>query len=195
MGESERKPRARSNWRAWLRIIHRDTGYLVVGLTIVYAASGLAVNHIADWDPNFVSFERTHELGAPLEGTDEQIASTARERLKISETPTDVYRAAPDELEVVLERRTLHVNPGTGRVVDEGQESRGLLRIANWLHLNRGKKAWTYIADAYAVGLLLLAGSGLLLVPGKKGIKRRGALLLLVGLAVPVAYVVATGGP
>ena len=57
------------------------------------------------------------------------------------------------------------------------------LRIANWLHLNRGKKAWTYFADAYAAGLLLLAISGLFMIPGRKGIIGRGAVFLIVGIA------------
>src|SRR5690606_41194055 len=49
-------------WRPWLRAIHRDVGYLAVGLTFVYALSGLAVNHIQDWDPNFTPIERQHNV-------------------------------------------------------------------------------------------------------------------------------------
>ena len=44
------------NWRAFIRGLHRDAGYLAVGLTVVYALSGLAVNHIAQWDSNFKVF-------------------------------------------------------------------------------------------------------------------------------------------
>ena len=43
--------------RTWLRAIHRDVGYSAVGLTVVYAASGIAVNHLADWDPNWGNAE------------------------------------------------------------------------------------------------------------------------------------------
>jgi hypothetical protein len=69
------------------------------------------------------------------------------------------------------------------------------LRVANWLHLNRGKKAWTYVADTYAVGLILLALSGVLLLPGRKGLIGRGGILVLVGAAIPVIYVHLSGGP
>ncbi|RYE79999.1 MAG: hypothetical protein EOO74_02835, partial [Myxococcales bacterium] len=58
-------------WRAWVRAIHRDAGYLAVGLTLVYALSGLAVNHISDWDPNFRNHEVTHQVG-PLTGDDDE---------------------------------------------------------------------------------------------------------------------------
>src|SRR4051812_48710232 len=52
--------------RPWLRAIHRDAGYFGVGLTLVYALSGLAVNHIADWDPSFRQVAKTHHVSGPL---------------------------------------------------------------------------------------------------------------------------------
>ena len=85
--------------------------------------------------------------------------------------------------------------PTSGVVHEEGQAARPLLRVANWLHLNRGKKAWTYIADFYAVFLLFLAISGLFMIPGRKGLLGRGAIVALLGAAVPIAYVVLSGGP
>ena len=194
MPETE-KARARFPLRAWLRAIHRDLGNLAVGLTLVYALSGLAVNHIADWEPSFVSYQETHELGGPVAGTDDEASAAVLARLGVREAPRDVYRAAPDDLQIVFDKRTLHVNPATGHVVDEGQRPRFFLRAANWLHLNRGKKAWTYVADAYAAGLLILALTGIFLNPGKKGLFGRGGVLVLLGAAVPILYVTLSGGP
>lgn len=180
--------------RPWVRALHRDLGYLAVGLTLVYALSGLAVNHIADWDPNFHNYSTAHDLG-PLAGDDAQIASTVRTRLGIKDEPRETFRAGETEVQIVFDRRTLHVDPTTGHVVDEGQKPRLLLRVANWLHLNRGKKAWTYVADFYAAGLLLLAVSGLFMIPGKKGLIGRGAIVAAIGAAIPTAYVLLSGGP
>ena len=177
-------------WRPWLRALHRDIGYVAVGLTFIYALSGLAVNHITDWsdgDPSFRSYSRTVELGK-LEGDDAAIATAARNKLGITETPKEVYREG-DELEVLFEKRSLHVKPETGTVVDEGQEPRFLLRVVNWLHLNRGKKAWKYFADAYAVALLVLSTSGIFMIAGKKGLLGRGAILVAIGIAIPMIYV------
>lgn len=185
---------ARRSWRPLLRALHRDAGYLAVGLTLIYALSGLAVNHIADWDPNFQSYERRVELGH-LEGDDDAVAAQALAKLGISDRPQEVYRAAADRLEIVLNQRSVHVDTATGSVVDEGQKPRFFLRAANWLHLNRGKQAWRYIADAYAAGLLLLAVSGIFMIPGKKGLRGRGGLLVLLGAAVPVLYIALSGGP
>lgn len=186
---------ARFNWRPWLRALHRDAGYFAVGLTLIYALSGLAVNHISQWDPNFRNYSTTHELGGALEGEDDAIARRVMTRVGITTPTRDVYRAAPDQLEVTLDRRTLHINTRTGHVVDEGQRPRFLLRVANWLHLNRGKKAWTYIADTYAAGLLFLALSGMFMLPGKRGLIGRGAVFVILGSAVPILYVTLSGGP
>lgn len=184
-------------WRGLLRTIHRDAGNLAIGLTLIYALSGLAVNHINTdgWDPNFTNYSRTHEFGGPLEGEDQAVADKVLNRLGIKDKPSEVYRAAPTELEISFKQRTLHVNTETGKVLDEGQNPRFFLRVANWLHLNRGKKAWTYVADAYAVALLFLAFSGMFMLPGKKGIIGRGGIFVLLGIAVPVIYVTWSGGP
>jgi hypothetical protein len=182
-------------WRAWLRAAHRDVGYVAVGLTFIYALSGLAVNHITDWadgDPSFVEVQSTRELG-PLAGDDQAIADDVRRRLGIAASPREVYRESRDDLEVLFDKRTLHVNPGTGRVVDEGRRPRLFLRVANWLHLNRGKKAWTYVADMYAAALLLLATSGMFMIAGRKGLLGRGAFLVGLGIAIPVVYVTLAG--
>ena len=180
-------------WRPLVRSLHRDAGYLAVGLTFVYALSGLAVNHVADWDPSFKNARTVHQLGAPLPADDGAAAAAVLDRLAIREAPKEVYRAAPDQLTITLEGRLLHANPQTGRVVDEGRKPRFLLHAANWLHLNRGKKAWTLIADLYAAGLLFLAVSGMLMLPGKNGMRGRGGLLVALGAAVPILYVVLSG--
>ncbi len=183
------------HWRPWLRAMHRDIGYLAVGLTFVYALSGLAVNHLTDWtdgDASFKTYSRTHELG-PLVGDDAAIAADLGRRLAIKEVPREIFRESVDRLDVIFDKRSLHANTTTGQVVDEGQEPRFVLRVANWLHLNRGKKAWTYFADGYAAGLLLLALSGMFMIAGKKGLLGRGAVLVAIGIAVPVAYVSLAG--
>jgi hypothetical protein len=192
MPDPDRRP---IRWRPWLRALHRDIGYFAVGLTFVYALSGLAVNHIADWDPNFVNFEAAHQVAVPLPDDDRAAADSVLAALNITEPPTEVYKSDVRELSILFEGRTLHVDLDTGAVLEDGQRPRLLLRVANWLHLNRGKAAWTYIADGYAVFLLFLATSGLFMIPGRKGLLGRGALLVILGVAVPVLYVTLSGGP
>lgn len=189
------RKKKRRSWRPWLRAFHRDAGYLVVGLTFVYALSGLAVNHIDDWDANFVSYERVHQLGGPLPSEDQAAADLVRARLDIETAPDEIFRLDEHELEILFDERTLTVRLDTGEVRDTGRDSRFFIRAANWLHLNRGKQAWTYIADGYAGLLLFLALSGMFMLPGRKGLLGRGGLLVAIGAAVPILYVTLSGGP
>lgn len=186
---ADKRSAAKRRWlgHPWVRALHRDLGFLVIGLTVIYAASGLAVNHVADWDPNFQSYEQTRELGA-LHGDDATVARRVLTALGVDEPASDVFREG-DALDITAGKHSVHVALATGHVVDQGQKPRFFLRIANFLHLNRGKPAWRYIADGYAVILLFLAGSGMFMIPGKRGVRGRGLVFVLAGIAVPVLYV------
>jgi uncharacterized protein len=195
MAERGRERGRRLRIRPWLRAIHRDVGYFSIGLTFIYALSGLAVNHIADWEPNFRQVTRDYQLSLPLPVEDDRIAALARDAAHVSEPVREVYRSENDAVDVVFDRRTLRVDTQTGHVVEQGQEPRFFLRVANWLHLNRGKKAWTIIADGYAVFLLLLSLTGLWMFPGRKGVLGRAGIIAVAGALVPVLYVTFSGGP
>ncbi|MGO2479734.1 MAG: PepSY-associated TM helix domain-containing protein, partial [Pseudoalteromonas sp.] len=41
------------NWYKLNRSLHRDIGYFCIGLVIIFAISGIAVNHKDDWNPNY----------------------------------------------------------------------------------------------------------------------------------------------
>lgn len=185
----------KKRWRAWLRAVHRDFGYVAVGFTLVYALSGLAINHVRDWDPNFVSSERTLEIAAIGDDVDDT-AAVARVTAAIGRGKPDLktlYRAG-DELRFDYPDGTRVAAIGS-QVTVQQRSPRFFLRVANWLHYNRGKAAWTYVADVYACMLLYLAISGLFMIKGRLGLRRRGAVLVSAGIAVPLAYVVLSGGP
>ena len=50
-------------WRKLFRTLHRDIGYVAAALTIAYAISGVAVNHIEDWNPNYTFEESPVDIG------------------------------------------------------------------------------------------------------------------------------------
>jgi uncharacterized protein len=190
-------PRVPASVRRFLRALHRDFGYVAVGLTFVYAASGIAVNHIADWDPNFTQVKETHLLppstATRIDPTDEKslrvLADHLRLNLNLEGPIEDVYAVSETEVDVNVAGGVLHVHLGLRRAEYEGQKPRPLLRLANYLHTNRGKKAWTWVADIYAGILLYLATSGLFLLPLGKGLRDRKVWLVLGGVLVPVLYV------
>lgn len=184
----------KKRWRAWLRAIHRDVGYLAVGFTIIYALSGIAMNHIDDWDPNFVQSERSLKI-APItdELTDDEAVARIDAVTGFTSKPKEVFRAG-DEVRLSYENGAEIVAIGADVTV-QARSDRFFFRVANWLHATRGKAAWKFFADAYAVLLLYLAISGIFMIKGKLGLKWRGTVLITAGFAVPLGYIVLAGGP
>jgi hypothetical protein len=184
----------RKRWRAWLRAIHRDIGYLAVGFTVLYAMSGIAMNHIDDWDPNFHASEITRKISpVPDDISDTEAARRVGEAAGLTGKIDDVYRAG-DEVRLTYSSGSKVTAIGD-TVTIQARRDRFFFRVADWLHATRGKQAWKFIADAYAVLLLYLAVSGIFMIKGKLGLRWRGALLISAGLAGPLGYIVLSGGP
>lgn len=176
-------------WRRWNTALHRDLGYLAVGLTLVYAISGLAVNHMAHWNPNYKRTVKTYDIG-PLDPqlSEEALAAETLKRLKVEEKPRSAFQPDPDSLEVYVKEGKYAVDLPTGKVLFEGIVPRPVLMAMNRLHLNAPKRAWTWIADAYALVLGFLAVSGLFILRGRYGLAGRGGWLTALGCAIPVGY-------
>lgn len=181
-------PRAPVRWRKLIIATHRDLGYFFAGLTVIYAISGIAVNHIKDWNPSYDTVIESREVGELPELEPAPLGAEVLRRLEIDATPRSVIRMSPTELKVFLDNRTLTVALPGGRVSDEQVTPRPLLFEMNYLHLNHGKGVWTWIADLYALGLGVLAGTGIFIIRGKKGLGGRGRWLLLAGIALPLLY-------
>ena len=98
----------------------------------------------------------------------------------IEEKPKEVERES-DDLEILYDHRTLHVDVPSGNVTDEQQKPRFLLRAENRLHLNRGKKAWRWFADATVYLILFISVSGIYLWYMLRAERRVGLILLFAG--------------
>ncbi len=186
-GGSKKRP---FKWRKWNNILHRDIGYLAVALTVIYAISGIAVNHRNDWNPNY-RFERVVEHFAPFEPTSkEEVAGKLVQLLDLPGPPKDSFRSSPEQIELFYEGWSVQADVSAGAALIERPRERWFLRDFNYLHLNDPAGLWTWIADLYAVMLLFLAVSGTLVIKGKKGLTGRGKWLIGAGLVVPVVFLI-----
>ncbi len=184
-----------NRWRHWNNVLHRDVGYLCVGLTIVYAVSGVAVNHMADWNPNW-DIDRREVSVAPLPAGDLAEPENVRrvlDRLGLEPEFRTTFRMDAQTLRIFLESGTVDVRAADGTATVEVVRPRPVLRSFNFLHLNEPKKLWTWTADIYAVALLLLAVTGMFVLKGKNGITGRGAWLTAAGVLIPVVFLLLYG--
>ena len=179
-------------WRKWNNIIHRDLGYLCVGLTIIYAVSGVAVNHVQDWNPNYI-VEKMEQRIEPISTIDTISVATVLgilENLGETKSYRNYFRPDSQSVQIFLQGTTIFVNLKTGKVIQESVKNRPIFREMNFLHLNHPKKLWTWFADIYAISLALLAITGIFVIKGKNGFKGRGKWLILIGVVLPVIFLV-----
>jgi len=177
-------------WRKINNILHRDVGYFFFGMTIIYALSGIALNHIEDWDPNYIIENKTVELDPKkLHGS---MAATEIKAivksLNIDKAIKKHYYPNRRNLKVFLQGGSLTINIDSGRGFLETVDRRPIFYEVNYLHYNHSKFLWTWFSDIYAGGLILLAITGLFVLQGKNGFKRRGVWFVLVGILIPLVF-------
>ncbi len=178
-------------WRKWFRIIHRDVGYFAFGLTVIYAISGVAVNHVHHWNPNY-SIENTSDVFDEIMSFSELPDSAIIGKIIIllgeDKEFKSSFRSGPQSMEIFLEGNTISVNFASGEIKQEIITSRAVLKEMNFLHLNTPKKIWTYVADLFALALIVLAVTGIFMIKGSKGISGRGAWMTALGILLPIIF-------
>ena len=160
-----------STFRKWSRIIHRDVSYLFAGMILIYALSGILMNHRGDLNPHY---------------------AVSRQEFRIDVDLTDKAKIDKALVLTLLEplgeagNYTKHYFP---KGVYESLKRRPLLSDMVKLHYNPGRW-WTTFSDVFAVCLILITLTGMVMVKGPKGMWGRGGILFLIGILVPILFLV-----
>jgi hypothetical protein len=173
----------------WVRIVHRDLGFLMVGVSLIYAVSGMLLNHLKDGDdPAYKIWRRQHVFGKMLSKEQLSAAWEAQPGLprlkKIFTDEEGGYR-------LMLDGGMGLYNPQSGAANYEVSRKRALIYWINRLHYNK-VNGWSPMADLFAASLIFFALSGLIMVKGKHGIAGRGKWYVLLGIAIPIAFILLT---
>lgn len=179
------------NWRHVNSAVHRDVGYFCVALTLVYAVSGVAVNHLHQWNPSY-RVERVTKTfePVPVGERDAMVAELVR-KLQLPGPPKSSFRSVPHVVDLFYEGWSVKADAAAGTALVERPRERAFLRDANFLHLNHPKGLWTWFADGYALLLAFLAISGMFILKGRTGLAGRGKWFVLAGLLVPLVFLAA----
>ena len=174
------------NFTKWLRIIHRDLGFLMIGITCVYGISGITLNHMNGKDPSFKTVENSVTLESGL--SSEQL-KTAWEGNNDLPSLRKIAVLDPEHYRVMLNGGIGVYNKVTGNVDYEVHKRKEFIYWVNRLHYNK-INGWNYMGDFFAVSLIFFAVSGIFMVKGKKGILGRGKWYLIAGLIIPILYII-----
>ena len=178
------------NWstkiRKWVRIIHRDLGYLLVGITLIYGVSGFLLNHMNGNDPAFKT-TNAHLVFEPQLEKD-ALAKRWNSRNNLPQLKR-VLNGPDGYLRLMLDSGTGLYNISSGEVDYQHYQQRPVIYYINRLHYNKADN-WTPVADFFAFSPIFLAISGLFMVPNKNGLRGRGKWFLAAGILIPVIWII-----
>ena len=177
--------------RRWSIILHRDIGYFFIGTSIIYGLSGIALNHLNDWNPSYSVQLRTFETKLDLTkgSSTEIIRQFAVEAGNGMAYKSHYY---PDDimLKVFLKGGSnLLVNTETGIGRAEFLRKRAIFYEVNYLHYNPNDW-WMWFSDIFAAALIFLAITSFFMVKGKKGATGRGGIYIALGFIIPIVFLV-----
>lgn len=175
--------------RKLLRVLHRDLGYFIVGMTIVYALSGIFLNHRHDFNPNYKIFITDFSVDIEVKShyADNEIKAIV-EMVNKDAVYKKHYINNEGYVKVFIANGELVFDPQTGKGTMRYLQKRPLIFSLNKLHQASIGTLWKWVSDIMAVILLFVAISGLFLLKGKRGLRRWGWWITIAGFIVPLAF-------
>ncbi|PZX18032.1 hypothetical protein LX69_01067 [Breznakibacter xylanolyticus] len=156
-----------------MRLLHRDIGFLVLGLTVIYALSGIVLIYR---DTDFLKREVTVEKTIDPNLDAEALGQVLRKRhFKITATHGSVME---------FEQGTY--NAATGEIRYTSKELPDVLRKFNTLHKSASRSLVHWAGLVYGVLLLFLAVSSLWMYKPGTLLFRRGLIFAGIGVVVAV---------
>lgn len=180
--------------RRWSRILHRDIGYFFIGASLIYGLSGIALNHLNDWNPSYsVDQERfTTELNL-RKGVTKEIVKQLVEEKGRGISYKSHYFPENNLIKVFLKGgSTLVVNTDSGQGFAEFLRKRAVFYEVNYLHYNPNAW-WMWFSDIFAAALIFLAVTSFFMIKGKKGATGRGGIYIAIGFIIPIVFLIIFG--
>ena len=177
--------------RKWSRIIHRDVSFFFAGMMLIYAISGIVMNHRQSFNPNYSVERHSYMLNTAIPS---QADISKEDVLKLlepigaAENYTKHYFPEEGQMKVFLKGGSNYwLNLKTQEVVYEKLTPRPILIALTKLHYYPGR--WgTYFADFFGIALILITITGIIMLKGNKGIWGRGGIELVIGLLIPLLF-------
>jgi hypothetical protein len=178
--------------RKWSRILHRDIGYFFIGASIIYGLSGIALNHLHDWNPNYTVIVNDFETDLTLTKSRDLKSNILLllDDIDNRDNYKSHYYPETDFLKIFLKGgSSVVVNTGTGKGWAEFLKKRPVFYEVNFLHYNPNSW-WMWFSDIFAGALILLAITSIFMVRGNKGAWGRGGIYIALGIIIPILFLI-----
>lgn len=181
-----------AKFRRLCMCLHRDLGFFFVGVILIYAISGIAMNHRDTFNVYYAADNVEITLPSNFPKDYKQVKRADVERLLDIANANGGYSKhfnSQGQLKILIKGgSSITADLGSGKAVYEKVEERILLGNMAKLHYNPGGW-WTVFSDIFAGALILITLSGMVVLKGKYGFFGRGGILILIGAAIPIIFI------
>ncbi|MCJ8326729.1 MAG: hypothetical protein MJK08_06470 [Campylobacterales bacterium] len=185
-----------------MRSLHRDLGYFVIGLTLIYTITGFI---LSGRDLGWMEQTYIYEQNLSQNISKDEFIKKLKKTMKNTEIVTDIHPAImkysikkiksfefKKEEENVLyfkyKANIIKYNKISGDMIFEIHSYPGFLKKFITAHKSKQKDVWFYLAIMYSIVLSFLAISAMFMVKGKYSFPRRGVFIMLSGIALVIAF-------
>lgn len=185
-----------------MRSLHRDLGYFVIGLTLIYTITGIVLSGRAlGWLEQTYVIEKN--LAKYITKTEfiEKLELSFKELDCKSDIPISIMKSANKNIKrfkfleekdniLYFKARSNNINYDTksGNVIYQYISYPPYLKSVISAHKASHEKLWFYLAILYSIILSFLAISAMFMVKGKFGFKRRGIYFMLAGIFLVLIF-------
>lgn len=174
----------------YLRLIHRYVSFFCTGVLALYVISGFLLNHQREFKFLRQKQEYTQEVTASvpsdLKAVSELDAKMILLSLDLDSASYKKHKVKGDKLEITGSNQLkVSLDSRTHQAEVSRIYRPPFVTALNKLHRNPDK-IWTWFSDFSLLLFVVLIVTGLLIVPGKKGISGVGGLLVVLGVLIPI---------
>ena len=185
-----------------IRSLHRDLGYFVIGITLIYTITGIVLSGRAlGWLEQTYVIEKN--LAKYITKTEfiEKLELSFKELDSKSDIPISIMKSANKNIKrfkfleekdniLYFKARSNNINYDTksGNVIYQYISYPPYLKSVISAHKASHEKLWFYLAILYSIILSFLAISAMFMVKGKFGFKRRGIYFMLAGIFLVLIF-------
>ncbi len=171
------KTSKKRNFQDWMRSLHRDIGYLTIGLTLVYALSGIVLIYR---NTGFLRYEKRVEKVIEANLSTEQLG----EKLRIHR-----FKVASQKGDTIFFNGGHYIKTTGESVVVRKTYPETMLKLIR-LHMMSGNNKFSVVGLIYGILLTFLAVSGVFMYKFRSKNGRRSIVLTLLGIVLSIVLLI-----
>ncbi len=176
----------------WSRLVHRYLSFFFAGMIMIYAVSGLVMNHRNVINPYYYVSEQQFEVSNPAQFTKQNVTVDAikqvLEPLGAADEYTHHYFRKDNVLKVFLKGgSSVHINTSNGDAYYECLTKKVVLGSMTKLHYNPSSW-WSVFSDVFAVALLLIVITGFTMMRSKQVFTVKVLIPFAAGILIPILF-------